>query len=199
MVVLLVGAIAFKDRIAEEYWLWKLESEYREEQEVAAERLEELRSVRAIPGLLKLCAANPVIRRSIAQTDLRGRADPPRRGIDIARWVKTGQPARPLHSCDDRFLEALSRIIRSRRQDSVHLLGKAFQGDNERIRRRAAVLLAELGPDAAPALPVLESVLQEKPDDAIAFAVEQIKQHLLKDDKTGPPSRRRSPEEDPRP
>ena len=41
----LAGAgYAFKDRVVEEYWIWKLESEHQTEREVAAEMLREMKS-----------------------------------------------------------------------------------------------------------------------------------------------------------
>jgi hypothetical protein len=51
-VVLLACTVAFKDRIAEKWWLHKLESGEREDQKVAAERLADMGSVRAVPVLL---------------------------------------------------------------------------------------------------------------------------------------------------
>lgn len=50
--VLLACAVAFRDRIAEEWWLYKLESGDVEGQKVAAERLAESGSVRAVSYLL---------------------------------------------------------------------------------------------------------------------------------------------------
>ncbi len=50
--VLLACAFAFRDRIAEQWWLYKLESGELEEQKVAAERLAEMGAVRAVPVML---------------------------------------------------------------------------------------------------------------------------------------------------
>jgi HEAT repeat protein len=78
----------------------------------------------------------------------------------------------------------LGRLIGSRKVACFPYLSIGLKDKDQRVRKRAAMFLAELGPDAAPALPALESILQEKHDEVIAFAVEQIKHHLLKDDTT---------------
>ncbi len=55
---LIVAAITFQRPLRERYWLWKLESGgTKEERLTAAERLEELGSVRAIPSLIDALAA----------------------------------------------------------------------------------------------------------------------------------------------
>ncbi len=54
VLVLLACAVAFKDRIAEQWWLYKLESGELEEQKVAVEKLAELGSVRAVRVMLEV-------------------------------------------------------------------------------------------------------------------------------------------------
>jgi len=52
LTVLAVAGFALKDRFVEEYWLRQFERGNGGEREVAVRRLGELRSVRAVPGLL---------------------------------------------------------------------------------------------------------------------------------------------------
>lgn len=54
MVILVAAAILAKDRILEQWYLWRLEVGSEEEQADAAERLGELRSVRAVPALVAM-------------------------------------------------------------------------------------------------------------------------------------------------
>ncbi len=53
LATLAAAGFAFQDRIREEYWLWKLERGSESARELATQRLGEIRSLRAVPGLLK--------------------------------------------------------------------------------------------------------------------------------------------------
>jgi hypothetical protein len=53
VLVLVTGVVALRGRIAEEYWLWKLESGNPEVQRVAVEKLGKMRSLRAVPALMR--------------------------------------------------------------------------------------------------------------------------------------------------
>ena len=57
LAVLVTAGFAFRDRLVEEYWLWKLERGDEGDREVAARRLGEMKSTRAIPGLLRWVAS----------------------------------------------------------------------------------------------------------------------------------------------
>ena len=55
--VLVVAGITLQRPLQERYWLWKLETGATEEERLtAAERLEELGSVKAVPLLIDACA-----------------------------------------------------------------------------------------------------------------------------------------------
>ena len=52
--MLVAAGFAFKRPILEQWYLWELESEDEQERKLAAEKLGELRSVRAIPSLIRI-------------------------------------------------------------------------------------------------------------------------------------------------
>ena len=52
--MLLVAVYVLKDKAVEQWYLWQLDSEDEEERQVAAARLGEMGSVKAIPGLMEL-------------------------------------------------------------------------------------------------------------------------------------------------
>lgn len=54
LAVLTAAGFVFKDRIREEYWLWKLEKGDKAETEQAAIALGKLKSVRAVPELIRM-------------------------------------------------------------------------------------------------------------------------------------------------
>jgi hypothetical protein len=58
LALLTIAGFAFRERIREEYWLWRLEREEETGQRLAVKRLGELRSLRAVPRLLE-CACPP--------------------------------------------------------------------------------------------------------------------------------------------
>src|SRR6266545_6090488 len=53
LAVLAIAGIAFRDRIREEYWLWRLDRGNDHQRQAAARHLGELRSLPAVPGLLR--------------------------------------------------------------------------------------------------------------------------------------------------
>lgn len=64
VVVLVAAGFAFKRPILEQWYLWELESEEEQERKLAAEKLGELRSVRAIPSLIKILRGEYVFAQS---------------------------------------------------------------------------------------------------------------------------------------
>lgn len=56
--VLVIAALVAKDALVESYWLSKLDSEVQEDREVAAQTLGEMKSIRAIPRLVRLMIEN---------------------------------------------------------------------------------------------------------------------------------------------
>ena len=57
--VLVASGFALKRPVLEEWYLWKLDSENDEERKVAAEKLGEMGSVRAIPPLVEILQPEP--------------------------------------------------------------------------------------------------------------------------------------------
>ena len=59
LVVFVLAGVALKHRAVEQWYLWKLESEDEEERKLAAEKLAEMCSVRAIskPGMATFCTS----------------------------------------------------------------------------------------------------------------------------------------------
>ena len=64
--VVVVGAmvtvwagIAFEEKLVEQWYLWKLDSAEEKEQELAAEKLGQMRSIRAVPRLVEILRRTP--------------------------------------------------------------------------------------------------------------------------------------------
>ena len=58
-VVIVWAGIAFEEKLVEQWYLWKLDSGEEEEQELAAEKLGQMRSSRAIPRLVEILRRAP--------------------------------------------------------------------------------------------------------------------------------------------
>lgn len=170
--VVVACTVVFKDRILEQWYLYKLQSGGVEEQKVAAERLSELEAVRAVPALLRSCKTDPVVA-WLVRGDWDDRANK-----KIAVWCDDrgfAQDGLPWETRDDPSRKALHRIIASRRRDSLPYLDEAIREGASDVRRRAAMTLIQLGPDAAPAIPALEAALGEAPDEVIEYVLDELK------------------------
>jgi HEAT repeat protein len=186
LIVLLGCAVAFRDRIAEEWWLWRLGSVDPAARGAAAEKLGEMGSVRALPGLLKSCELSPLVLPLTGG----GWADYGTR--EVAVWVREEQPdsspvlpvdsrtGQPLESCGDPCLEALGKITGSRRLDSLRHLERALGDEDQQVRRRAAMVLLALGAEGGSTLSALESALAERHDDVIEYAVKELRERTVK-------------------
>ncbi|MBI4586854.1 MAG: hypothetical protein HY717_22805 [Planctomycetes bacterium] len=69
LATLAASGLLFKDRLAEEWWLWRLRSPDRAERERAAARLGELKSARAVPRLVELLVAESVPEAEMSNQD----------------------------------------------------------------------------------------------------------------------------------
>ena len=160
LVVLLACAVAFRDRIAEEWWLYKLESGELEEQKVAAEKLADMGSARAVPVMLRLLGNSyPVFSLPYGRGAMFARLVPPEDD-----WSGIGLLPPLRH--DFAFLgEALGKIARTANKASLRYLVTALDHEDWYIRYLAAWLLGAIGPDARAAIPALIELLKESTEE----------------------------------
>ncbi len=88
MVIVWAG-IAFEEKLVEQWYLWKLDSAEEKEQELAAEKLGQMRSIRAVPRLVEILRRTPKhVVQSVAFSP-----DGTRLSTTVRIWdVTTGKP-----------------------------------------------------------------------------------------------------------
>jgi HEAT repeat protein len=199
LAVLGVTAYLFRDRAVEEWYLWKLDSGNPTEARWAAERLAYRGSARAIPLLLKSprwfgaglhqrCFETGE-RRATAQLKEFLKHPPKAEELGPYFWC-----LETLNSIEPRSPEAIvaaSRVLERRdlgiQQCEIALdilegggesgtmqLTRLLDIEDPGIRRFALFRLAEIGPDASPAVPALIELLAQEPyfEDAALALVE---------------------------
>lgn len=158
----LAGAgFALKDKALEEWYIWELESENQEVRKNAAEKLGEMRAVRAIPRLMELCPEDKEYSEKRAQRETTYIMD---------ALVKIGKPAVPalvrklqygrIPWCAWSARYALGRIG----SPAIPALIAALRDEDEYTRHNAALTLGELplGPLAKDAVPALMETLADE-------------------------------------
>jgi HEAT repeat protein len=156
-----------RERIAEEWWLRKLEARAKEERNQAAERLGAMGSLRAIPRLLRRVeTARPL---HIAEE---------RTAITFPCYVPDAPVARRVifHEGDDQeadreVLAALRAIVAARGEASIDHLLAGLQEERLPVQRRAVELLGSLGPRAERAVPALGALLGSLPEPQLEAEV----------------------------
>ncbi len=154
MVIVWAG-IASEEKLVEQWYLWKLDSAEEKEQELAAEKLGQMKSRRAIPWLVEILR-----RASKDQGAVQSVAfSPEGRQIWIAyRPRRTGQwvtvNARPHYS-----VKALVRIGRP----AVPALRRLLEDKDEGIRSLAVWALKEIDPCFEMVTPASEVTLKPSP------------------------------------
>jgi len=183
--VLAAAGYAFKDKVVEQWYIWELESEDKAVRKRAANNLGEMKSVRALPQLMKLFR-NEASTVSHALVQI-GRPAVPFliRELDDQDGDRTSA-AGTLSSIGPEAREAVPALIGTvRRQDDwqwaardnsvlalakiapeseavVEALMDALNDPNENVRYSAAAWLGNLGAVARKAVPALKETLKDK-------------------------------------
>jgi HEAT repeat protein len=178
IVVLLACGLAFKDRLLEEYYLYRLQTGSREAQKIAAERLGDMGTARTVPVLLELLlqrtgeerqrfalVAFPVLSRDLIvdrSAALDGDATPSiaSRLVDRSLVVPEAQVF---------AAAALKKLVISSPQPCVSHLAEALSAGSWYKRYLAARFLDCLGPRSKTAIPQLIQALNA-PRDRVAQA-----------------------------
>jgi HEAT repeat protein len=175
LAAVLAAVAAGHESILEGWWIWRLGSSDRSVRDVAAERLGERRSVRAIGPLLEAWSRSPKIEDLSCWTPLD--AHPCADAL-----VKIGAPAVPAlgkalldPSRSGLAAEALAGIGGD---EAVAALIGGLQSGDARVRRDAAWGLGLLGQSSKAAIPVLERLLgdaDERVGEMAANALAQVR------------------------
>jgi len=128
--VLLIAGHTLRDRIREEYWLWKLEKGDRTTQEEAALSLGNLRSVRAVPGILKWAC-------TLQRPEQSGASLKYWSGLEEKYWIF------PTETDYDRVRSLFTTIGKGAVPELTRFVKE--QGDDPPTRFWAEVMLVELG------------------------------------------------------
>jgi HEAT repeat protein len=137
LAVLVVSGMALLCRLQEEYWIWQCEQGDDVEQQLAARRLGDMRSARAVPCLLKL-----LVKRKITHTS-----------------EVYGDPRTSLGYRE--FDPQINKILASIGKGAVPGLLDAL-GREPRMRDSIEFVLGEIGEEAAEAIPALTERLSDK-------------------------------------
>lgn len=177
VVVLVAVGVTSKDWVLETWYLHKLEHGDEAEKRAAAEKLGEMGSVRAIPGLFE--ALN-----DFTSSDVSAVAWSPDGKLlvtgsllgNVRIWdVTTGELLTiDLCTCSENkvtftgshaYLRILSKITQLRRKTALPRLIRALEAEEKNVRLAAAALLGRLGQDAEPAAPALTRASQDDYED----------------------------------
>jgi HEAT repeat protein len=143
--VLVAAVLVFRERIAEKYYLHKLEHGAEEEADPALDALLAMESAAALPFLL-------------------GRI---RRLRDVAFHHEFGGPEWIRRLEADR--EAFRRIYRRHRKEVSETLYRSLREGDFYLRREIIQLMWEIGRELDVAVPLLVTVLRDDPDDQLRF------------------------------
>ncbi len=136
--VIVWAAIAFEGKLVEQWYLWKLESAGEEEQELAAEKLWQMKSRSAIPRLVE------ILRRA------------PKRWFAVHSWGGFSSGTRLTTDVRSHYsFRALVRIGRP----AVSALQPLLEDEDDGNRLAAAVALNEIDPQEHPEEFVLRATL----------------------------------------
>ena len=150
-IVIVWAGIAFEEKLVEQWYLWKLDSVEEQEQQLAAEKLGQMKSRRAIPRLVEILRRSklPSAFRSVAFSPDGSRIFFTSRDGTLELW-KTGD-FRSHYS-----YQALVRIGRPAAHALLHLLEDTDKGN----RLAAAAALKEIDPQEHQEVSVLQETLE---------------------------------------
>ena len=186
--VLVVAGFAGREMFLEQYWMWKLDSEDANDRRTATEQLGEMRSIRAIPQLVK------ILRQSIkeerieslgsAEPFISGRAGglfqsrPPALRYSAHALMQIGPPAVPglieLFDIDpkrarltvDPILMSIGRVT----SHELPLLTRLLAHESAHVRKKAIIALQRIHPRAKAAIPSLLGILNDNDEEVRRFA-----------------------------
>lgn len=170
VVVLVAAAFALKRPILEQWYLWELDSEDEEERKLAAEKLGELRSVRAISPLIKILRGEyvfpgepnpgePLILHYCSEALARIGAPAVPSLIEI---FSDKIEAKKLKDPDDDPRVAAVFTLGKIGIPAVHALTKALDSQDKNVRAHAAASLGGIGPESNDAITALTARLKDE-------------------------------------
>ena len=156
VLVLAIAGFALKDKAVEQWYLWKLESEDEAERKVAAARLGEMRSVRAVARLTELFRIEPI--------------EEPHLPYSARALVKIGKPAVPAlcnllgeqHYTNRRDFIWTIGAIGEKAEAAVPYLIHSLEDEDWVVRQTTAEVLGLIGPRARHAIPALVNTLRDE-------------------------------------
>ena len=161
----LAGAgFAFKDKAVEQWYLLKLDSEEEEERELAAEKLGEIGSKRAIPQLIEIFRRSP---KPTHRGAIRSVAFSPNGKLVVTalgdRTVRIWDAATGyfISGADIRSHYSARALVKIGRP-AVPALMRVLKDNDEGNQLGAVEALGEIGPQARDAVPALTLVLEDK-------------------------------------
>ena len=169
MVVLVASGFALKRPILEQWYLWELDSEDEQERKLAAEKLGELHSVRAIPRLTELFRTEPI--------------EEPHLPYSAKALAKIGKPAVPAlcnllgerHHTNRRDFIWTIGAIGEKAEAAVPYLIHSLEDEDWVVRQTTAEVLGLIGPRARHAIPALVNTLRDENEYVRNFAAGALK------------------------
>ena len=173
VVVLVAVGVTSKSWVRETWYLHKLEHGDEEARKAVAEKLGELGSVRAIPGLFEALkdAEFPSVHSGTDRIWGTGTVriwDADTGGAPSNTFLNLCSCPEPkfIYAGDPTCLRILSKITQRRPSSSLpHLITALAEGEDRSIRRAAAALLGQLDQDAEPAVPALKKASEADDED----------------------------------
>ena len=154
-VVIVWAGFTFEEKVLEQWYLWKLESAEEEEVELAAERLGEMRSRRAIPQLVEILRRAPEHRGAVRSVAF----SPDGRRI-VSTAVIWDAASGKLLIGDIRSHYSFKALVRIG-SPAVPALLRLLEDKGEANRSRAAAALNEIDPQEDDGIPALGETLED--------------------------------------
>jgi HEAT repeat protein len=167
LALLVLSTVLVRERIVEQWFIWRLDSEKETQRRAAAESLARVGSPRAIRALVRVLE-EPIGRESF--------------GDYVGNWI-TGVVVtigpRAIEPIEEVLLHHPHPIVRQRAARALKKIGpqavpslvKAARGPDDVVRWQAILELGSMGPDAEPAIPLLIEILRREEGRARLSAV----------------------------
>ena len=156
VVVMVCFGLAAKDRILETWYLWRLESKNEEARGVAAERLGEMKSVRAIPKLVEALRGEPGAYQSHYSVKALA-AIGPEAVLEISRALEDEKEIARIRAAESLRRIGPGAIV------AVPSLINALKDENKDVRGIVAETLGMIGPRAESAVPGIAGPRHQRP------------------------------------